>query len=90
MARFPLCAIVLPFFSSYPQVLIPRVLPNDASACLRVAFQGTRIGTVDTKNGLRKQMLRWDLGAGSPAIGLAGPPRWWKGKRTQPKGTTQL
>lgn len=90
MVGFPLCAIVLPFFSSYPQVLIPRVLPNEASACLQVAFQGIHPGTTDTKNGLRKQMLRWDLGAGSPAIGLAGPPRWWKGKHARPKGTTQL
>lgn len=37
--------------------------------------------TVGTRNGLRKQLLGWDSGAGS-AVWLAEPQCRWKGKQT--------
>ena len=65
-----------------------RLLP--ANLCFRVAFRGTKPATVDTRNGLRKQMPRGDSGEGSPAIWLAEPHCWWEGGPTQHKVTMQL
>lgn len=57
-------------FPSNPQTLLPRTLPHSylkTKVCLRVCFlENWNCCSWGQKRDLRKQMIRWGLGAGSP------------------------